>query len=287
MAPNAVDVDTFRGIKAYGVFRVTARELEITEPKAYPAVYGGSITDNDGSEVIWDFVYIADEKAYKKFVERLKEVQSRLREKVNMLDKAISQLDNLSLSIDFWRHAQNYTSIISDEDYDILKAGWQLGVKRYDKESRIAGIVGYEQWPGYEGLDRATSERINAFLWDMAFAKRRFGLDEIVMELKNRFGLDEKKAELIVRTEFANIFNKMREWAYKEKTEVKKFKWVAKEDACEKCRQIAEVSKRGVTLDELKELIKQYGGPYAREWTVHPNCRCTFVRKAGRKKRWE
>jgi len=219
--------------------------------------------------------------------ESRKKTKSEKTEVIESYDAIEKKLGNLEIDLKLRAFAKEYTTIVDDEDYDILKAGWQLGVKRYDKESRIAGIVGYEQWPGYEGLDRATSERINAFLWDMAFAKRRFGLDEIVMELKNRFGLDEKKAELIVRTEFANIFNKMREWAYKEKTEVKKFKWVAKEDACEKCRQIAEVSKRGVTLDELKELIKQYGGPYAREWTVHPNCRCTFVRKVGRRKRWE
>jgi len=40
-------------------------------------------------------------------------------------------------------------------------------------------------------------------------------------------------------------------------------------------------------LEELKELIKSYGGEYAREWTVHPQCRCTFVRAHGPKKGWE
>ena len=275
---------TETSFKKIGTFRVTPTEFDVPEPDEYPALYGGHIDYGGGKIIIFDYVRLFSKRDYDQLVDFLRKEYEQIEANPDAIEK---KLGNLEIDLKLRAFAKDYTTIVGDEDYDILKAGWQLGVKRYDKESRIAGIVGYEQWPGYEGLDRATSERINAFLWDMAFAKRRFGLDEIVMELKNRFGLDEKKAELIVRTEFANIFNKMREWAYKEKTEVKKFKWVAKEDACEKCRQIAEVSKRGVTLDELKELIKQYGGPYAREWTVHPNCRCTFVRKAGRRKRWE
>jgi hypothetical protein len=196
-------------------------------------------------------------------------------------------LESLDIDKMLTEALSTYSTYLGPEDYEIVKAGWQLGVKRYAKGERIAGIIGYEDWPGYEGLDRATSERINAFLWDLAFGARTFKLDALKSQLIERFGLDDRQAENIVRTEMANIFNKMREWAYLEKTRVRKFKWVAKEDACEKCKAVEMVSRQGVTLEQLKELIRSYGGKYAREWTVHPQCRCTFVRAHGPKKGWE
>jgi hypothetical protein len=189
--------------------------------------------------------------------------------------------DNLRKALD------TYSTVLDNTDFEIVKAGWQLGVKRYAKESRIAGVVGYEEWEGYEGLGRDRSLELNDFLWDMAFNKRRFDLDELKREVVDRFGIDDKQAENIIRTEFANIFNKMREWAYLEKTKVRKFRWVAKADACEKCKAVEAASKNGVSLEKLKELIKEYGGKYAREWTVHPQCRCSFTRASGSVKGWE
>ena len=196
-------------------------------------------------------------------------------------------LESLDIDKMLTEALETYSTYLGPEDYEIVKAGWQLGVKRYAKGERIAGIVGYEAWPGYEGLDKATSERINAFLWDLAFGARTLKLEDLKSQLIERFGLEDRQAENIVRTEMANIFNKMREWAYLEKTKVKKFRWVAKKDACEKCKAVERASIKGVTLEELKELIRSYGGEYAREWTVHPQCRCTFVRAHGPKKGWE
>jgi hypothetical protein len=117
--------------------------------------------------------------------------------------------------------------------------------------------------------------------------KRRFDLDELKREVVDKFGIDEKQAENIIRTEFANIFNKMREWAYLEKTKVRKFRWVAKADACEKCKAVEAASKSGVSLERLKDLIREYGGRYAREWSVHPQCRCSFTRAKGSVEGWE
>jgi hypothetical protein len=246
---------------------VDASGVKITPPEAYPALFNGSITYGDGHVIFVDFVYVENDDAY----EDLKRDLEQFYEKEYGILKYI----------------ETYSTVLDDDDLEIVKVGWQLGVKRYAKGERIAGIVGYEDWPGYEGLDRATSERINAFLWDLAFGARTFKLDDLKSQLIERFGLDDRQAENIVRTEMANIFNKVREWAYLEKTRVRKFKWVAKEDACEKCKAVEMASRQGVTLEELKELIRSYGGKYAREWTVHPQCRCTFVRAHGPKKGWE
>jgi hypothetical protein len=257
----------FDEVKGFGSFAVDKSGVRIAPPDAYPALFGGSITYEDGHMIIVDFVYVEDEDAY----EALKRDLEQLYEKEYGISK----------------YVETYSTVVDNDDLEIVKIGWQLGVKRYGKGERIAGIVGYMDWPGYEGIDRATSERINAFLWDMAFAARRFNLDELKSQLAKRFGLDDVQAERIVRTEMANIFNKMREWAYLEKTRVKKFRWVAKADACEKCKAVEAEAKGGVTLEELKEIVRKHGEPYAREWSVHPQCRCTFVRARSPKEGWE
>jgi hypothetical protein len=232
-------------------------------------MFGGNIIYSDGSIEYVDFVIVNDDGGYQFLKSRLEEIYED--EYVSGVKKALEQ----------------YSTTIDDFDTDIVKAGWQLGVKRYAKEPKIAGIVGYEEWEGYEGLGRDRSLELNNFLWDMAFNKNRFGLEELKGEVVKRFGIDEKQAENIIRTEFANIFNKMREWAYLEKTKVKKFRWVAKADACEKCKAVEAASKSGVSLERLKDLVKEYGGRYAREWSVHPQCRCSFTRARGSVEGWE
>jgi hypothetical protein len=256
-------------IKECGVFLVDEGGVRITEVRDYPALFSGKIVRSDGSIVDIDFVLVRDEGGYRLLKSDLEEIYER--EYVSGVKKALEQ----------------YSTIIDDFDVDIVKAGWQLGVKRYAREPRIAGIVGYEEWEGYEGLGRDRSLELNAFLWDMAFNKRRFDLDELKREVVDGFGIDDRQAENIIRTEFANIFNKMREWAYLEKTRVKRFRWVAKADACEKCKAVESASKRGVSLEKLKELIKEHGGRYAREWSVHPQCRCSFTRARGSVEGWE
>jgi len=257
----------FEDVKGYGSFIVDEDGVKIRPAEEYPALFNGSLVYADGRIIMVDFVYVKDEDAY----ERLKRGLEQFYEKEHGILK----------------YVETYSTVVDRDDLEIVKVGWQLGVKRYAKGERMTGIVGYEDWPGYEGLDKATSERINAFLWDLAFGARTFKLEDLKSQLIERFGLEDRQAENIVKTEMANIFNKMREWAYLEKTKVRKFKWVAKEDACGKCKAVERASSRGVTLEELKELIKSYGGEYAREWTVHPQCRCTFVRAHGPKKTWE
>jgi hypothetical protein len=254
-------------VNEFGAFRVDASGVKLTNVKSFPAMFGGIIVYDDGNTDVVDFILIDSEESYNALKQYLEEIYSR----EYGIGKAIS----------------NYSTLIDADDYEIVKAGWQLGVKRYAREPKIAGIVGYEEWEGYEGLGRDRSLELNDFLWDMAFNKRRFGLDELKREVVDKFGIDEKQAENIIRTEFANIFNKMREWAYLEKTKVRKFRWVAKADACEKCKAVEAESKSGVSLERLKELIKEYGGKYAREWSVHPQCRCSFTRAKGSVEGWE
>ena len=204
-----------------------------------------------------------------------------------LISERIDEIVRSEEESDLLRGAETFSLYV--DDLDVLKVGWHLGVRKYGKRRAVAGIVGYEEWPAYSGLSREVSEQINNWLWDVAFRQRIFDLEKLTNSLSRRFGLEKTQAERIVRTEMANIFNKMREWAYLTETGALRFRWVAKMDACEKCLEVEERSRHGVTMEELKALILHVGGEQAREWTVHPNCRCTFkaIRGGRGVRRWE
>ncbi|MEM2922287.1 MAG: hypothetical protein QXH35_07965 [Nitrososphaerota archaeon] len=77
---------------------------------------------------------------------------------------------------------------------------------------------------------------------DEAFLQERFDLDYLRDALVEKFGLSESQAENIVRTEMANIFNKMREWAYREESGASKFVWVSRTDACELYKRVEKLT---------------------------------------------
>lgn len=257
----------------YGSVFIDEKGVQVREPEKYPAWVGA--LGYMGRQMLFaiDYVRVESPEDFQKFVKR---VQDYFRE---AFEKELDATVRSSM--------KEFYGGVDEEDVEVIKAGWQLGIKRYGKGRAVAGITGYEEWPGYSGLTKEKSLRINDWLWDQAFEQATLDLEKLVMGLEGRFGLDRQQAENIVRTEMANIFNKMREWAYTTETRVRKFKWVAKADSCEKCREVAERTAGGVTLDELKAIIKEVGGEYAREWTVHPQCRCTFKRAYGKGRGWE
>jgi hypothetical protein len=203
-----------------------------------------------------------------------------------LIEERLAEIAEWSLEKSLYEAAKEYSTYA--DDMDVLKVGWQLGVKRYGKKRATSGIATYEEWPIYSGLTEEESKKINEWLWDMAFEQGTLDLEKLVDGLSREFGLDENKARLIIRTEMANIFNKAREWAYATETGALKFRWVTRLGACEKCKSVEDAARRGVSLAELKKIIKTIGGESAREWTVHPLCRCTFkaIRRRG-EKWWE
>lgn len=250
-----------RVVKGYGAVFVSDGEVTVNPPEDYPAFVGVHVMRGGKIEAIMDYIYLSSRKDLDKLIEK------------------VGKMFGAELEQDIERVAKQLYGEV--DDVDVLKAGWQLGVKRYGRKRAARGVVGYEEWPGYVGLSRKESLEINNWLWDMAFTRRTLDLRKLVNGLVEEFMLDEQQAENIVRTELANIFNKMREWAYTRETGVKKFKWVAKHDACEKCREVELRTAEGVSLKALKAIIRKVGGKHAREWTVHPQCRCTFVRAEG------
>lgn len=93
----------------------------------------------------------------------------------------------------------------------------------------------------------------------------------------------------IVRTEIHNIYAKAREEMYskyEEEAEVTLlYRWLSANDfrTCKVCREIERRTKKGVTMDRLKDVIRdvmrKHGLRYdpRKPFTVHPNDRCTFI----------
>jgi len=135
----------------------------------------------------------------------------------------------------------------------------------------------------YEGFTKRKSREINNIL--LRGAAENWSEKRLMDELVRKFGMDEAQAEGIVRTEMHELKSKAREIAYKmaDPEGEAKYKWINPLDSrtTKVCKELVERTKNGVTLDRLKELVKEVASKYgfkAREFTPHPNCRSTFIR---------
>jgi hypothetical protein len=173
------------------------------------------------------------------------------------------------------------------EEVDVLKSVWSRAVKRhfYGYERYQAAAEG-DYWEKYAGLTKRRSALVNGILLTNIL-KKNYNKKSIVDEIVSRVDIDRAQAETIVETELANIMNLAREIAYQERTKVKKFVYVVGKDACDVCKAIAEKTKGGVTLDELKRIVEETAGEKARGYLAHPRCKCTFTRAHGEKAWWE
>lgn len=175
-----------------------------------------------------------------------------------------------------------FTTVVDDFDLEILKAGFHKAIKRYPKGVTMKGLVDAEFWDKYSGLSVEKSKQINEILIKSILSGKWKDKDYLVRAVM-AVGVPENQAEMIVKTELANLANRIRELAYKEWTKVQKFVWVTERDVsvCEKCREVEGRTANGVILDELKKIIKEVAGDTAREYVVHPGCRCSFTRYWG------
>jgi len=191
----------------------------------------------------------------------------------------------------FERSAPNEFSWIGvpyeDKEVDVLKETWGKAVKWhfYGSDRYEAALEG-DYWEKYAGITKRRSSRINGILL-MNILNKNYNKESIVNQIVAEAGIDREKAEAIVETELANILNLAREIAYQERTKVKKFRYLTRPDACEVCKEIARRTENGVSLDDLKKIVKEVAGDKAREYLAHPRCKCTFVRAKGEKAWWE
>ena len=130
----------------------------------------------------------------------------------------------------------------------------------------------------FEGLSLEKSNQVKKVIIE-GITKSK-SLNEVVKGI-TELGIDKIKAETIARTESANIQNTARVEMFKE-LKVDKVKWVGPDDnrTSDICNDIKEKTKNGVTLEELKRIIKQEAKKYgveARDFIAHPNERHTAI----------
>lgn len=134
----------------------------------------------------------------------------------------------------------------------------------------------------FKGITKAVSDKIKkTILESITFD---WTVDKTIEEVK-KAGLELSQAEAIVRTEQQAVQTKIREFNFKNMPESEnfKYKWIGPADhrTTKICKEISEATKKGVSLDKLKDTIQKVGKKHKsdpREFTPHPQCRHTFVR---------
>ncbi|MFH7835146.1 MAG: phage minor head protein [Candidatus Aenigmatarchaeota archaeon] len=136
----------------------------------------------------------------------------------------------------------------------------------------------------FKGLSVEESNRLRRILLRKII--RNEPLTDIINELKDKIGIDFKQAETIARTEMHEIKNYLRYDVFRQedKENKNKYKWIGPDDhrTTDICKRITERTKNGVSLEELKKIIKEEADKSIydanRPFTPHINCRHTFVR---------
>ncbi len=212
-----------------------------------------------------------EEKDVGKALEILKSLRSMVEEELITLDNNVKKAlyDLVEYPKLVW-----FTQLFDEEDEEIIKANMSKAFEAYMKEVANAG----EFWWKYSGLTEEQSKKINEFLREV-IQKGLYWNEQYVINGIMKFGVPYNRAKTIARTELAHVANLAREVAYRTQTNVEKFVYWTEPDACEVCKRIAQKTRYGVRLDELKWIIKMEAGGTARGFLSHPNCRCIPVRK--------
>jgi hypothetical protein len=140
----------------------------------------------------------------------------------------------------------------------------------------------------FEGLNRKQSDLVRkAIIRNIANKNPMQGVVDVLI----RIGMEPAQAKNVVRTEAHEIRLTLRETAFRiaDPDDKNKYMWLgAKGDRrfCEHCADVMEASKKGVSLDELKHLVREAARKACpdlepRDWTVHPGDRCSAVRHFG------
>jgi hypothetical protein len=119
----------------------------------------------------------------------------------------------------------------------------------------------------YAGLTQAETEKVNKIL-ETNFLEPKISLRKITKDLAG-LGIDKAQAEMIARTEMMAIMNKAKEidWKQQDPDEKYKFKWVGPDDprTTEVSKRIKSRTKNGVSLDDLKKIVREEAIRFATE----------------------
>ncbi len=131
----------------------------------------------------------------------------------------------------------------------------------------------------FKGIGKTISERIKEYM--ITALRKGYSFDQITNYVKTKGNIPFGRAQTIAQTEIQSMQNKVREWAYKkaDPNEEQKYFWRSIPDfrRTSVCKNITNRTKKGVSLDELRKIIKEEslkgGFDGSREWTPHYSCR--------------
>lgn len=137
----------------------------------------------------------------------------------------------------------------------------------------------------FKNMSDSLQEKIKEII-SKSYEKPNFSLDEMVAEMQDATEAKKSDLERIARTEGQNISNLARVNAYEKMLPADtKYRWSTASDdrVTDYCKAIKEASDKGVTMEEMKQIVAQHGdkGTYdpSRPFTPHLNCRSSIVRK--------
>ena len=141
----------------------------------------------------------------------------------------------------------------------------------------------------FESIPGALQEQMADLFVDKFTQPQGWSLASLTDAIVGEFGADPDDAELVARTETANILNNAREEGYERlgATDDALFRWIGPQDhrTTDACEWLKEQTEGGVTFDRLIELQKQAYDEFPEElghleWRkhlIHPNERHTFT----------
>ena len=179
----------------------------------------------------------------------------------------------------FAKSTEEEDDIISKEDTLLIKARWEE-VMQAIREGAL--------FENYEGLTKVEIKKLNKIL-ESQFSQPYVSLNRITEKIVKELGLSKGQARTIGRTEMTSVLNTAREIDYKERDpkDEFKYKWLNPLDdrTTPQCREITKRTKGGVSMKDLKIIVKEVaekyaegGFKYTREFLPHINCRSSFIR---------
>jgi len=140
-------------------------------------------------------------------------------------------------------------------------------------------------WKSYAGFAEQVNKKINSILASN-FENNVFNVEQTRKDLlKEVPELTKSRANMIIRTEYNNIRKISMEKTYNiiDPEGNMKFKWVGPNDhrTTDICKRIKQRTAKGVSLEELKEIIKEEADPKTytslRPFMPHLQCRHTYI----------
>lgn len=221
-----------------------------------------------------------------KELNRLPRGRGATREEIEAAVKRVSQVVGDKAQEAFEEAAKNaYLGGLDQVGKDL---GRRISFGGVHEGALRAAIEGKGVSEAFADFSDATSKRFNEII-RQAYKEGKVDVSTLVTEMIDEVGWQSRSSlERIARSETWKIYETARANAYEEQMEefdeVYLFRFGTKDDekTCEACTEIMDLTREGVPMKELKEIIIRISNKYIRGWDPtrdknfpmpHPNCR--------------